>query len=359
MNIAENFLERASKIYKWLQDDESKRIYRAFIDYYVSGKYEARAFIDKFPGGGEFSEFIKQAFHVENLRKKGKGKAIVYGCGLMGIYALEVLRDQGIEIVAAIDRTPGMNQETFGDIPVRNVKDIKSIYDGEAILVAAIQPNHRDEMLHTLSSCGIEDNVFCADSDVIERNPCQYFDESIVKLSPGEKFVDCGGYDLFTTIRLNELCGQIGRAWVFEPDPENIKRCKANKKAENLEQVDIIEAGAYSRDGELSFSGHGNTGSCLSAEGEIVVPVRKIDDVVGNDQVTFIKMDIEGSELEALKGAANTITRNKPKLAICIYHKKEDLLEIPEYIKELCPDYKLYIRAYHWTPGDIVMYGVI
>lgn len=231
-----NFFERANKIYKWLQDDESKRIYRAFIDYYVSGEAEAVMRLNKSYRGWLFreenSDALKEAFQIENLRSKGRGKAIIYGCSLGGGYALEALRKNGIEIVAAIDKFPGTNQEVFGNIVVRAVNELKSFYHGEAILITTIRPEYREEMIHTLASYGIEDNVFCVNMEVLDTyDPNQYFDESIVNLSPGEQFVDCGGYNLSTTIRLNELCGGIRRAWVFEPDPENVKRCKANKES--------------------------------------------------------------------------------------------------------------------------------
>ena len=70
-------------------------------------------------------------------------------------------------------------------------------------------------------------------------------------------------------------------------------------------------------------------------------------------------MDIEGSELAALKGARETILKYKPTLAICVYHKKADLYEIPEYILSLVPEYKLYFRAYYDFADDFILYAVM
>ena len=79
----------------------------------------------------------------------------------------------------------------------------------------------------------------------------------------------------------------------------------------------------------------------MNENGTIEVSVVPIDAVVDPaDRITMIKMDVEGAELESLKGARKTIQRDKPKLAICIYHKPEDMTEIPLYIKELVPEYR-------------------
>lgn len=74
---------------------------------------------------------------------------------------------------------------------------------------------------------------------------------------------------------------------------------------------------------------------------------------------TFIKMDIEGAELEALEGAKTTIVKNKPKLAICLYHKPDDLWKIPLYLKDLVPEYKFYIRHHGKVRWETVLYATI
>ena len=70
-------------------------------------------------------------------------------------------------------------------------------------------------------------------------------------------------------------------------------------------------------------------------------------------------MDVEGAELESLKGAKKIIQRDKPKLAICIYHKPEDVITLPRYIKQLVPEYKLYLRSYSNADNEMVLYAVL
>ncbi|WP_286153226.1 FkbM family methyltransferase, partial [Sporofaciens musculi] len=86
----------------------------------------------------------------------------------------------------------------------------------------------------------------------------------------------------------------------------------------------------------------------------------RLDDVIPEwEKVTYIKMDIEGSEIPALEGARNIITKHKPKLAICSYHMLDDLWNIPMKIHEICPDYKFYIRCHTPVLYDKVLYAVM
>lgn len=89
------------------------------------------------------------------------------------------------------------------------------------------------------------------------------------------------------------------------------------------------------------------------------IPVRSIDDTENCHDATFIKMDIEGSEQMALLGAKKTIIRNKPKLAICIYHSDEDMIKIPLMIHEMVPEYKLWIRQHSNGIPETVLYATI
>ena len=74
---------------------------------------------------------------------------------------------------------------------------------------------------------------------------------------------------------------------------------------------------------------------------------------------TFIKMDIEGAEMNALRGARTIIQKNKPKLAICIYHSDEDMLRLAEWIHETVPEYKLYVRQHSNCICETVLYAVL
>ena len=124
-----------------------------------------------------------------------------------------------------------------------------------------------------------------------------------------------------------------------------------------LSNVEIIPAGMWSCNTTLFFNSQGSMMSRIDENGEDEVEVRALDEVV-DGKVTFIKMDIEGAELESLKGARKIIQEQKPKLAICVYHKKEDIFDIPEYILSLNSEYKLYLRHYTLDEWDTVLYAI-
>ena len=188
----------------------------------------------------------------------------------------------------------------------------------------------------------------------------EYFDDEIVSLSENEVFVDCGAYDGDSILAFCNALKEKGisnykKIYAFEADAGNAQRLKENLFG--MQNILLIEKGVYDKVCTLRFSESGTMGSMVLDEGK-EIEATTIDETVGDDEVTFIKMDIEGSELKALEGAKKTIRRWKPKLAICVYHKVEDLIQIPQYIQSLHPDYKLFYRNYCQLGLEAIIYAV-
>lgn len=190
----------------------------------------------------------------------------------------------------------------------------------------------------------------------------QYFD--IFKPCQDEIVIDSGAFDGKTELEIAEWTGYTyKRIYAFEPNQANCRICEAFYNDNGLHSIELIRKGTWSENSVLSFSvnqGESNSGGSVGHGGNNVetVEVVAIDDVVGDDRITFIKMDVEGAELESLKGAAKTIKRNAPRMAICIYHKLEDLWTIPQYILELNSNYRFYIRHYTSIMWETVLYAV-
>lgn len=196
-------------------------------------------------------------------------------------------------------------------------------------------------------------------SDCYDDN--QYFDASIYNIGEIKGFVDCGAYDGDSFLGFRDVYKREtgkdydGISWLWEPDAFNYQKLQLN--CAKYQNCFLLHNGAWSENGKLFFSSEG-TSSVQKEKGENAIEVSTIDNVVGENCVDFIKMDIEGSEYNALMGAEKTIKRNKPVLAICIYHKKEDFILIPKYIKSIVADYQFYIRAYSKHTVELVLYAV-
>jgi len=185
----------------------------------------------------------------------------------------------------------------------------------------------------------------------------EYFDENVV-LSQEEVFVDCGGFDGDSALRfLEKTDRKYKKIIIFEPEESKEERIRANLKGVNYE---LYMQGVWSENTSLYFETKDNPSSCVSkVQGfGTEVKVVALDNVVYEEAPTFIKMDIEGSEKNALLGANRIIRDYRPKLAICVYHKPEDLFELPLLMKELNPSYKLYMRHYSRGMFQTICYAV-
>lgn len=188
----------------------------------------------------------------------------------------------------------------------------------------------------------------------------QYFGKDIIFLREDEVFVDCGAYNGDSALAFIHALEERGISTYreiisFEPDFQNFTElCDRN-----LVNHRCINKGTSDRRETVLFSmSSDGTSSNISEVGTDQIETDTIDAVLEGSLATFIKMDVEGAELASLKGAKETIQKHKPKLAICIYHKRDDLWQIPEYIHELVPDYRFYVRAHHKAAIELVLYAV-
>lgn len=176
-----------------------------------------------------------------------------------------------------------------------------------------------------------------------------------LEFSDSEVIVDCGAF-IGDTAELfyKEIPGC--RVISLEPDENNFESLQ---KLE-LPGLKCIKAGAWSEDTTLSFDDNGRSDSGkVSDSGSTKIEVKALDNLPECRSATYIKMDIEGAELAALKGAEKIIRENRPKLAVCLYHNPQDLFEIPLYIKELNPDYKLFVYHHNvFGHTETVLYAV-
>lgn len=192
----------------------------------------------------------------------------------------------------------------------------------------------------------------------------QYSLKDICVPEEGDYVIEGGSFQGETTVWLASCVKEEGRVFAFELDKRNIDLINRNIHRNHFEdRVQIINKGLWDENTELYLEGNSFSTKCLEeGSSQNKAPVIQIDSYVKKNnikKVDFIKMDIEGAELKALKGAAKTIEQFKPKLAICVYHKPNDLMEIPFYIKSLVPEYKLYLSHKCTVWSETVLFATV
>ena len=188
--------------------------------------------------------------------------------------------------------------------------------------------------------------------------------EEILDCKSISSFVDLGAYNGDTIREMLHFNPNLKNAIALEPDARNFR--KLNEYVQTLEDIDIkcINSGAWCESTTLLFDASGNRNAGIVSKGNIVskikeVSVVSVDEVLVGASVDYIKYDVEGSEKEALLGSKNTIQKHSPKLLVSLYHRSEDLFALPELVKELNPNYSLYLRRFPYIPAwDLNLYAI-
>ncbi|MGE7090248.1 FkbM family methyltransferase [Lysinibacillus sp. NPDC048646] len=343
---------------------------------------------------------------------------VIFGAGSYGEDFAKNFHSLGFKILYFIDNDSKKWGETINDIPVISPQRLLEIYD-EKILVLICSTWH-SEIKEQLISMGINRSIVIDFVTYYQihyklRNYAQSFEEyfyeklenfnklhdlwfdndskqtfeqllayrvtgnpSCLLNSPfsqyyhpvilpkqGDIIIDGGAFIGDTAKPFNDYLSSNCKIYSFEPSKNNFMRLHDTIKENKLTNVIPIQAGLGIESNELymdTIEGSVNPGYTILDKGAEKVKVTTIDEFVlenGLQSVDLIKLDIEGSELDALKGAYQSIRRFRPRLQICLYHKPEDLIEIPLYLNEQFKDlgYKFYLGHHTDCFLETVLYA--
>jgi FkbM family methyltransferase len=187
-----------------------------------------------------------------------------------------------------------------------------------------------------------------------------YFPDDLFTFGEDDLVVDCGAFD-GDTLRLFLGHGSRARYLGFEPDPqsyESLAQFVETLPAEVRRRVAIRQCAVGSKTQMQPFEASGSVASVVSVIGNTRVQAFTLDDLLKSKQANFVKMDIEGAELDALSGARRMLARDRPILAIAAYHRASDLWNIPRLIKLIVPEYNLHLRRYAEDCWELVCYAI-
>ncbi len=348
-------------------------------------------------------EFVKQA----KARREGADSLYLYGAGVQKLHVVRFLQKHGIKIDAILD---SFQEGSFQGIPIIRFADfLRSSPDSQSWFVISA-PTAEKEIRETLERYFPKENIFCfsttpyvewipnvekyrtylmahwdelsqmydALADETSRkafiniikgrisgkidyfrevySPDTYYPEDIIHFAEGEVLAEAGSYDGATLLEFIKRCPAYKAAYCFEPDQNNLQVLnEAVEKVQAGGKITVIPKGAWDCRAKLSFSdssGATNLSHIDAGSGseETCIETVTIDDTI-DEPVTYLKMSINGAEERALHGAKRQIEMNHPKICVCVSYRGDSLLNVWNYLRELVPGYRFYLRHHLKSEG--------
>lgn len=348
--------QQLKKIYNFFEDEESKTIFKFKLLHGLTDdwKYIKEMLLFYRKENKEYYDILDVLANPELFINK---EIILFGTGFYGPCVVNWLKYCGLEYNFFCDNNSRKTGKEFLGKKIISPQELFAEHRNALVFIST--ETYEQEIIKQLQENNFPDKQIIRLSSFTKDK--MYIDDEIMKPKKNEIYIDGGSYDGKNSLEFINWTGEenVQKIYAFEPDYNNYVECQKILKEKCKVNYEVLQFGLWSKKTTLPFVDELGERSFLDNSGKSKIPMISIDEVVGDDKVSFIKMDIEGAELEALKGAAKTIKNNKPRLAICLYHKKEDIVEIPKYIKELVPEYKLYIRHYGPYIVDTVLYAVL
>ena len=343
-------------IYVRMGDELSKSIYMDRLNYSIT---QEPRYLDQMVDRSVRSRAEWEAF-CKCLQEKAQSYDMyIFGAGIWG----RTLYDETKEFIqwhGVIDNQPA--GKVIGNLEIVTLEQFANHYVENAVIVISSYKNGADMSAQLQKIDFPQDRIVDGGKSIYWLTEgAIYFDlKELEPREPYEVFIDAGGYDGLTTKEFFRWCGGNGRSYCFEADVSNIDTLKCSLAG--YADCEIVPKALWSETTVLSMHMTGNYASSVTEqiEGDNVQQIQAValDDFARDKTVTFIKMDIEGAELEALRGAKHIIMEQHPKLAISIYHKVEDVWTIPKLLMEYYEGYKFYMRHYSFAGYDTVLYAI-
>ena len=249
---------------------------------------------------------------------------------------------------------------TFQIIHYEIIKNIRfsDIEDDLMRLLEIFEDEHSAVVMLKLFVSWFKGNIV-PDHLLHKYDPHQYFPKDIVTLSNNEFFVDAGAFNGDSVKSfINHAPKGNHTIYSFELDKANYDQLLKNTG--DMPGVVAYNLGLSDSEGEIEYSSDGQNSNISTNKGTgSVAKLAKLDDILADKPVTFIKMDIEGAELDALHGAEQIIRKQKPVCAICVYHNPMHFLQVPLLLKQYVPEYKIYFRQHTETMLEAVCYATL
>ena len=242
------------------------------------------------------------------------------------------------------------------DLPHKLIESAESIRKAWSLFEDEISLNEYLAQIHWRLNPEFDQIPAQADQEI-------YFPPDLFKLDKNEVFVDCGAYR-GDTLRsfLQQTKGQFKTLLAFEPDPANYKELLdlvSSLPRDIGQRIKTSPLALGSQSEQLYFDAQGIASSSVSTSGSIQIQSEALDMLLADESPTYIKMDIEGAEVDALIGASQSIRKHLPILAVSVYHHQDHIWNVPLMIHSLSNRYKFYLRRY--TPrvlDDLVLYAI-
>lgn len=334
---------------------------------------------------------------------QGKISTGLYGVGFLGRWALPRLKQRGVKLVSCHDANEALNGTFVDGLPIYAASQLKSAKPDFLIVTARHAVKPVSGMLSDIGIAHVSYDAwyvaadFAAFLDIHDRvltddrskaalravlmtmltgdrsyceavsDPDQYFCLPHFSRAHDDVYVDAGAYDgdsMENFIRAHG--GHCSRIFAFEPGPLQFAALKARTARLIAEwplladKISLVNAGlgdgnyvtyAETTNGQLTSFTAGAGGANSTA-----IDIVSLDKFLKDAPITFLKADVEGMEMAMLKGARATIQRDRPKIAVCVYHYPADIPDISNYLRELVPDYRFALRHHSPQLMETVLY---